>query len=73
MPDQSAESAAQRLRIPFLISMMLLTGVLNTLLTKYQDLQCVRDCDTADPKRFSQPVIQTYVLPSSSSPYRNRL
>ncbi|KAK3944601.1 hypothetical protein QBC46DRAFT_373813 [Diplogelasinospora grovesii] len=48
--------------IPFLVAMMLLTGVCNTLLTKYQDNQCVRDCDSADPKRrrnFEQPVIQT--------------
>ncbi|KAL9581509.1 MAG: hypothetical protein Q9203_005865 [Teloschistes exilis] len=48
--------------IPFLVAMMLLTGVCNTLLTKYQDLQCVRNCDSSDPdkiERFSQPVIQT--------------
>ncbi|KAL9094635.1 MAG: hypothetical protein Q9165_003195 [Trypethelium subeluteriae] len=48
--------------IPFLVAMMLLTGVCNTLLTKYQDLQCVRDCSNPDPSkrhRFEQPVIQT--------------
>ncbi|KAH8819076.1 hypothetical protein F5884DRAFT_759402 [Xylogone sp. PMI_703] len=48
--------------IPFLVAMMLLTGVCNTLLTKYQDNQCVRDCDNPDPrerKMFEQPVIQT--------------
>lgn len=48
--------------IPFLVGMMLLTGVCNTLLTKYQDNQCVRNCDDADPskrKHFEQPVIQT--------------
>ncbi|KAH8880745.1 hypothetical protein GQ53DRAFT_788514 [Thozetella sp. PMI_491] len=48
--------------IPFLVAMMLLTGVCNTLLTKYQDNQCVRNCDDPDPKRrqhFEQPVIQT--------------
>ncbi|KAK3065204.1 hypothetical protein LTS18_006413 [Coniosporium uncinatum] len=45
--------------IPFLVAMMLLTGVCNTLLTKYQDMQCVRDCDTATPEHFEQPVIQT--------------
>jgi len=41
---------------------MLLTGVCNTLLTKYQDNQCVRNCDDPDPKKrahFEQPVIQT--------------
>lgn len=48
--------------VPFLVAMMLLTGVCNTLLTKYQDLQCVRDCSNPDPSkrhRFEQPVIQT--------------
>ncbi|RFU27004.1 hypothetical protein B7463_g9326, partial [Scytalidium lignicola] len=48
--------------ILFLVAMMLLTGVCNTLLTKYQDNQCVRDCDNPDPrerKMFEQPVIQT--------------
>jgi hypothetical protein len=48
--------------IPFLVGMMLLTGCANTLLTKFQDQQCVRDCDSENPKRhrtFEQPVIQT--------------
>lgn len=47
---------------PFLVAMMLLTGVCNTLLSKYQDLQCVANCDSSDPseiRRFSMPVIQT--------------
>ncbi|KAG8534000.1 uncharacterized protein KY384_000842 [Bacidia gigantensis] len=50
---------ANKFLIPFLVGMMLLTGVCNTLLTKYQDLVCVGDCDTPKPRRFSQPVIQT--------------
>lgn len=48
--------------VPFLVGMMLLTGCCNTLLTKYQDNQCVRNCDDPDPKKrahFEQPVIQT--------------
>jgi drug/metabolite transporter (DMT)-like permease len=49
--------------IPFLVAMMLLTGVCNTLLTKYQDNQCVRNCGPDDDasKRafFNQPVLQT--------------
>ncbi|KAL2024470.1 hypothetical protein VTK56DRAFT_8281 [Thermocarpiscus australiensis] len=48
--------------IPFLVAMMLFTGVCNTLLTKYQDNQCVRNCSDPDPKKrahFEQPVIQT--------------
>ena len=53
---------AVRAVIPLLVGMMLLTGVCNTLLTKYQDMQCVRDCDDPDrtnQKMFEQPVIQT--------------
>ncbi|KIW74036.1 hypothetical protein PV04_02104 [Phialophora macrospora] len=48
--------------IPFLVGMMLLTGCANTLLTKFQDQQCVRNCDSENPKHhrtFEQPVIQT--------------
>ncbi|CAM1502802.1 Fc.00g075780.m01.CDS01 [Cosmosporella sp. VM-42] len=50
--------------IPFLVAMMLLTGVCNTLLTKYQDNQCVRNCgpdgfDGRKPVFFNQPVLQT--------------
>ncbi|KAI6376512.1 hypothetical protein MCOR25_002728 [Pyricularia grisea] len=53
---------ASRAMVPFLVAMMLLTGVCNTLLTKYQDNQCVRNCEDPDPKKrahFEQPVIQT--------------
>ncbi|KAI9050032.1 hypothetical protein LZ554_006177 [Drepanopeziza brunnea f. sp. 'monogermtubi'] len=48
--------------VPLLISLMLLTGVCNTLLTKYQDNICVRNCDDPSPKKrhnFEQPVVQT--------------
>ena len=48
-----------RTLIPVLVVMMLATGVANTLLTKYQDMQCVADCETSHPKTFEQPVIQT--------------
>ncbi|KAL1974027.1 hypothetical protein VTN31DRAFT_5587 [Thermomyces dupontii] len=51
-----------RTLIPVLVTMMLVTGVCNTILNKYQDLQCVRNCDSPDPKArkyFEQPVIQT--------------
>ncbi|KAK3067477.1 hypothetical protein LTR53_015628, partial [Teratosphaeriaceae sp. CCFEE 6253] len=50
---------ASRGTIPILVAFMLLTGCSNTLLTKYQDMQCVTDCDTARPKVFEQPVMQT--------------
>ncbi|TGZ79170.1 integral membrane protein [Ascodesmis nigricans] len=45
-----------------LVAGMLITGVCNTLLTKYQDMQCVRNCDDPDPTKrhvFEQPVLQT--------------
>ncbi|KAK0264509.1 hypothetical protein LTR29_011564 [Friedmanniomyces endolithicus] len=50
---------AGRSAIPVLVGMMLLTGCSNTLLTKYQDMQCVANCNTSRPKVFEQPVIQT--------------
>ncbi|KAF2114503.1 integral membrane protein [Lophiotrema nucula] len=49
--------------VPFLVAMMLLTGVCNTLLTKYQDMQCIAYCTPntsgKKPKHFEQPVLQT--------------
>ncbi|EPS44292.1 hypothetical protein H072_1716 [Dactylellina haptotyla CBS 200.50] len=45
-----------------LVTGMLLTGCSNTLLTKWQDQQCVRNCSDPDPRKrenFEQPVIQT--------------
>ncbi|KAF1843034.1 MFS general substrate transporter [Cucurbitaria berberidis CBS 394.84] len=53
---------AVKAAVPFLVAMMLLTGVCNTLLTKYQDMQCVNNCDAPSPKyrdHFEQPVLQT--------------
>ncbi|KAK4541425.1 hypothetical protein LTR36_008026 [Oleoguttula mirabilis] len=50
---------ANRAVIPVLVAMMLLTGVCNTLLTKYQDMQCVAHCDSKRPRTFEQPVLQT--------------
>ncbi|KAJ1748419.1 hypothetical protein LPJ79_004545 [Coemansia sp. RSA 1821] len=41
---------------------MLVTGTLNTLLTKLQDQQCIANCDNPDPAQhqlFEQPVWQT--------------
>ncbi|KAJ2298749.1 hypothetical protein IWW55_004382, partial [Coemansia sp. RSA 2706] len=46
----------------WLVAGMLLTGTLNTLLTKLQDKQCVGNCDDPDPAKhelFEQPVWQT--------------
>ncbi|KAF2209266.1 hypothetical protein CERZMDRAFT_47198 [Cercospora zeae-maydis SCOH1-5] len=44
--------------VPVLVAMMLLTGCCNTLLTKLQAI-CVADCDTAKPRLFESPVLQT--------------
>ncbi|KAI3641975.1 hypothetical protein MP228_011530 [Amoeboaphelidium protococcarum] len=41
---------------------MLATGTANTLLNKFQDKQCVRDCDTDNPKHYAQPVWQTLTM-----------
>jgi len=43
----------------FIVTGMLITGACNTLLNKFQDEQCVKDCDTDQPKYFEQPVLQT--------------
>ncbi|KAL7784657.1 hypothetical protein V8C37DRAFT_395371 [Trichoderma ceciliae] len=54
--------AVSRGTVPFLVAMMLLTGVCNTMVTKYQDKQCVRNCQDENPAHhiyFNQPVIQT--------------
>ncbi|KAF7589439.1 hypothetical protein BBP40_004276 [Aspergillus hancockii] len=53
---------ANKALIPFLVTMMLVTGVCNTILNKYQDMQCVRNCKAPHPNDrhlFEQPVIQT--------------
>ncbi|CEG70509.1 hypothetical protein RMATCC62417_06392 [Rhizopus microsporus] len=45
-----------------LASGMLISGVCNTILNKYQDMQCVDHCDDPDPKKriyFEQPLWQT--------------
>ena len=52
----------RRATIPFMVSMMLVSGVANTLLTKYQDQQCLNNCNDPNPRErelFKQPVIQT--------------
>ncbi|CAG8549939.1 11511_t:CDS:2 [Funneliformis mosseae] len=39
---------------------MLISGVCNTILNKYQDMTCVKDCDNKNPEYFEQPVWQTF-------------
>ncbi|KAJ4488167.1 hypothetical protein J3R30DRAFT_3363644 [Lentinula aciculospora] len=48
--------------IPFLLAGMILTGSSNSLWSKWQDMQCVENCDDPDPSRrmlYEQPVWQT--------------
>lgn len=48
--------------IPLLIAGMLTTGISNSLLNKYQDMQCVENCSALDESKqikFEQPVWQT--------------
>lgn len=58
MPSSTASSTA----VSLLVAGMLLTGISNSLFTKYQDMQCVGSCDDPDVSKhveFSQPVWQT--------------
>ncbi|KAJ3891380.1 hypothetical protein GG344DRAFT_88311 [Lentinula edodes] len=48
--------------IPVLLAGMILTGSSNSLWSKWQDMQCVENCDDPDPSRrilYEQPVWQT--------------
>lgn len=47
--------------VPLLVAGMLVTGISNSLFTKWQDMQCVARCDEDISKHveFSQPVWQT--------------
>lgn len=47
--------------VPLLVAGMLITGISNSLFTKWQDMQCVARCDQDVSKHveFSQPVWQT--------------
>ncbi|KAI5289094.1 hypothetical protein KEM52_000908 [Ascosphaera acerosa] len=53
---------ASKYLVPVLVAMMLVTGVANTIITKYQDMQCIRNCDDPDESThvtFEFPVLQT--------------
>lgn len=46
--------------LTFLIAGTIITGALNSIFTKFQDLQCVSGCDTPGKERFFEaPVLQT--------------
>lgn len=51
--------------IALLVVAMLVTGISNSIFSKYQDMQCVVNCDNPDPsthKVFEQPVWQTATM-----------
>ncbi|OLL25957.1 hypothetical protein NEOLI_004731 [Neolecta irregularis DAH-3] len=51
---------SSRLVVQMLVAGMLVSGVMNTILSKYQDLQCVENCNSPGRARsFEQPVWQT--------------
>jgi hypothetical protein len=52
---------APRASIPLLVAGMLVTGIGNSIFSKWQDMQCVEHCAPGDEARrvdFSQPVWQ---------------
>ncbi|KAM0792463.1 hypothetical protein ACM66B_005138 [Microbotryomycetes sp. NB124-2] len=53
------------LKIAILVAVMLTAGCSNSLWSKWQDMQCVENCDSPDPTRrkaFEQPVWQTATM-----------
>ncbi|GAA6004699.1 hypothetical protein JCM10207_000986 [Rhodosporidiobolus poonsookiae] len=54
--------APSRTLVLLLVGGMLLTGCSNSLWTKYQDMQCVENCESPDPSKrhnYEQPVWQS--------------
>uniref|UniRef100_A0A0G4FU82 EamA domain-containing protein n=1 Tax=Chromera velia CCMP2878 TaxID=1169474 RepID=A0A0G4FU82_9ALVE len=45
-----------------IITLMLISGAANTLLTKLQNSECVADCDGEKPVLYEQPIWQTLVM-----------
>ncbi|ODV60592.1 uncharacterized protein ASCRUDRAFT_70499 [Ascoidea rubescens DSM 1968] len=57
-----AKLTSNSLTLIFLVAGVLTTGCLNSIFTKYQDNQCVDNCEDPNPsnqKKFEQPVLQT--------------
>ncbi|KAJ7090047.1 hypothetical protein C8R43DRAFT_1050460 [Mycena crocata] len=55
----STPTMPSSLFIPFLLAGMIITGSSNSLWSKWQDMQCVEDCDSDRPVLYEQPVWQT--------------
>ncbi|GAA6063832.1 hypothetical protein JCM10212_003994 [Sporobolomyces blumeae] len=61
VPSPTARGPSRKLVVVLVVG-MLVTGCSNSLWSKYQDMQCVANCDSPDPARrqnFEQPVWQT--------------
>ncbi|KAI5123311.1 hypothetical protein M0805_009332 [Coniferiporia weirii] len=55
-------AVVSKLYVPVLIAGMIITGSSNSLWSKWQDMQCVENCDDPDPRHqvlYEQPVWQT--------------
>ncbi|SAM06130.1 hypothetical protein [Absidia glauca] len=62
MPPRSSSTLCQGNMTTVLVVGMLVSGVCNTILNKFQDMQCVSNCEDPDPTKrryFEQPVWQT--------------
>ncbi|GAA5862185.1 hypothetical protein JCM3774_004814 [Rhodotorula dairenensis] len=63
-PPTSAATGL-RLRLAILVAGMLVSGCSNSLWSKWQDMQCVANCDAHNPAKrrlFEQPVYQTITM-----------
>ncbi|KAL0140620.1 integral membrane protein [Mucor lusitanicus] len=61
-PNTSSAASIGKTATLVLVVGMLFSGVCNTILNKFQDMQCVDNCDDPDPKKrsyFEQPIWQT--------------
>ncbi|GAA5978419.1 hypothetical protein JCM10908_004347 [Rhodotorula pacifica] len=64
-PPPTAAAAKLRLRLIILVAGMLVSGCSNSLWSKWQDMQCVANCDAHNPAKrrlFEQPVYQTITM-----------
>lgn len=50
-----------RTTVLLIVAGMISTGTINTLLNKFQDLQCIANCDSK-PLYFTQPLLQTLTM-----------
>jgi hypothetical protein len=64
-PPPTAGARGLRLRLIVLVAGMLVSGCSNSLWSKWQDMQCVADCDAPNPAKrrlFEQPIYQSLTM-----------